>query len=448
VPKGRASTTQTSPVRRRGKNEGTRLRFLAVVHSESRPNGEVEWWPVQEAKLVIGREPGKSGISLDDAQASRRHAELEYLEESDVYRLKDLGSRNRTFVDTKPIESEYLQSGAVIRIGGSLLVYSEATLPAGIPPFIPESGNSLARARAEAVADLAAGSPIPILLLGPTGSGKELLAHRIHESSKRSGPLVPVNCATFARELIGSELFGHVQGAFSGATGSRSGLFVAANGGTLFLDEIAELPLDQQPALLRVLQEGKVRPVGSDRETAVDVRVVAATHQRLEQLKSKGAFRPDLYARLAGMPIELPGLVERREEILTLFRRYLGDGAPPITSEAAEALLMYTWPENIRELVHAAERVRLFARNLDGIDLNLLPSEIQKAASDAVPDDEAPTKEQLERLLVEHQGNIAKVSRALGKHRQQLYRWLRRYDLDAIAYRPSDAPPEGPADGD
>jgi transcriptional regulator of acetoin/glycerol metabolism len=433
--------TLTSPVRRRSRAEGNRLRFLTWVHAEDR---EVtpEWWPLAESKVVIGREPGKSGLLLDDPQASRKHAELELVPESEAYRIKDLGSRNRTFVDGHRVDSDYLQPGAVIRIGGSLIVYSEITLNEGIPPFIPSVGNSLARAHAEAVADVAAPTSLPVLVMGPTGAGKELLARRIHEKSERGGPLVPVNCSVFSRDLLGSELFGHVTGAFSGASANRSGLFVSANNGTLFLDEIAELPLEMQPALLRVLQEGKVRPIGSDKEVSVDVRLVAATHQRLDQLKVKGTFRSDLYARLAGLMIDLPGLASRREEILSLFASFLGPGLPPLTSEAAEALLMYEWPENVRELKHCAERVKLFSKNLDRIDVGVLPAEIQKNLGEAASsEDEAPTKEQLERLLADHEGNVAQVARALGKHRQQLYRWLRRYDLDPTKYRASEPPP-------
>src|SRR5262249_15507655 len=156
----------------------------------------------------------------------------------------------------RKVTSDYLQHGSVLRIGGSLLVYAEIAPAEGVGPMTPENVQSLARLQAEAMADLVAPSVLPVLVTGATGAGKEVLSQRIHKKSKRSGPLVPVNCSTFTRELIGSELFGHVSGAFSGATSNRSGLFVAADRGTLFLDEIAELPLEQQPALLRRRHEG------------------------------------------------------------------------------------------------------------------------------------------------------------------------------------------------
>jgi transcriptional regulator of acetoin/glycerol metabolism len=185
-----------------------------------------------------------------------------------------------------------------------------------------------------------------------------------------------------------------------------------------------------------VLQEGRVRPIGSDREISVDVRIVAASHQRLSDLEARGAFRADLHARLAGFSVDLPGLAERREELLGLFSSFLGAGAPALASDAAEAMLLYEWPHNIRELKHAADRMKLLARGREAIDLGLLPANIRRHARDLLaPEDDAPSKAQLESLLRDHQGNVAQVARALGRHRQQVYRWLQRYDLDATAYR-------------
>jgi DNA-binding NtrC family response regulator len=426
-------------VRRRGRPGNERLRFLVRVHTDGRNNAEVDWLPLTDAKLTIGRESGASLFTLDDPEASRRHADVEYVRDSDVHRLRDLASRNNTFLDGQKIDVEYLQHGSVIRIGGSLLIYAELSLSEGVPPFRPEGVASLARLQAETLVDIAAPSELPILIHGPTGAGKELLAHRAHDKSGRPGSLVAINCSTFTKELIGSELFGHTSGAFSGAASSRSGLFLSASHGTIFLDEIAELPLEQQPALLRVLQEGRVRPLGSDREVVVDVRVVAASHQRLAELEARGSFRSDLHARLAGFAVDLPGLSARREEILGLFAAFLGPNAPPLLSDAAEAILLYEWPHNVRELKHTAERLKLLSKNHDAIDLGLLPSAIRRHAIELVnPDDEAPSKAQLESLLRDHQGNVAQVARALGCHRQQVYRWLQRHELDATTFRSSD----------
>lgn len=411
------------------------LRLLSLVYTEGDeplPRRVV----LDKGGLVLGRDPGPGGFELDDGRASRRHAEIVYVAEIDAYRIDDLESRNGTYLDGRKISSDFLIAGCVLRLGSSMFVYSEAVYPDGmnVPDAASIGESSLERALAEASAELAAKTKMSILISGPTGAGKELLAQRIHQQSGRPGAMVAINCATFSRELIGSELFGHTAGAFSGAKSHRAGLFASADGGTLFLDEVAELPLDQQPALLRALQEQKVRPVGSDHELAVDVRVVAATHQSLEQLKEQGKFRADLYARLAGFTVELPGLVDRREEILALFKSFLGEAKRPLSVEAAEALLLYSWPLNVRELKHAAERATLYST--ERVELGQLPPALQKR-SDPVEDEDgdSASREQLMKLLAEHDGNVARIARATGKHRQQVYRWMRKHGLDPSQFR-------------
>jgi transcriptional regulator of acetoin/glycerol metabolism len=433
VGKHQLTTTELAAVPR---VSGARaLRVLSLVYTEGDeplPRRVV----LERGRLVIGRDPGAGGFELDDGRASRRHAEIVYVAEIDGYRIDDLDSRNGTYLDGRKISSDFLVSGSVMRLGSSMLVYSEVSYPDGMPllDVAAIGASSLARAHAEASSDLAAKTKMSILISGPTGAGKEILAQRIHQKSGRSGPLIAINCATFSRELIGSELFGHTAGAFSGAKTNRAGLFASADGGTLFLDEVAELPLDQQPALLRALQEGKVRPVGSDHETSVDVRVIAATHQPLDELREQGKFRADLFARLAGFSVELPGLLERREEILALFTSFLGGAKRPLSIEAAEALLLYSWPLNVRELKHAAERAMLYST--DRVELAQLPPALQRPSETAEAEEsDSASKEQLIRLLAEHDGNIARVARATGKHRQQIYRWMRKLGLDPSRYR-------------
>jgi len=247
--------------------------------------------------------------------------------------------------------------------------------------------------------------------------------------------MVPVNCAAFHRELLGSELFGHVAGAFSGANAARAGLFAAANGGTLFLDEIGDLALDQQPALLRALQEGRVRPLGSDQEISVDVRVVSATNLDLEELVEQGSFRPDLLARLAPIRVDLPGLCRRREEIIALWTACIDR---PLTFRSAEALLLYSWPRNIRELQSAAEEARLLSREGSAIEIDHLPPRVRSRgpAVDAI-DHGPPDRDVLIELLGEHRGNVAEVARALGQNRQTVYRWMSVYRLTPDPFRKS-----------
>jgi DNA-binding NtrC family response regulator len=392
---------------------------------------------------VIGREPGPDGIPIGDDLASRQHAEIVYSPELDAYRVRDLGSKNGTFLNGARIDVEHLAPSSVLRIGDSLFVYAEVVLPAELRDFSPPPETSLARAYAEHLADLAAPSDLPVLILGPTGAGKERLAARVHAASGRVGQLVPINCATLNRDLLGSELFGHTKGAFSGAQSERKGLFASAQNGTLFLDEIAELPLDQQPALLRALQERRVRPVGADREISVDVRIVAATARNLDQLEESGDFREDLLARLSGLRINLAGLAGRREEILSLFSSFLGDGHPPLTTAAAERMLTYDWPKNVRELEHAAAGTKLFLRHVSSIDVSLLPSAVQSTEMETdAKQPSKPTRQHLIRLLEEAKGNVAEVARSLGEYRQQVYRWLEAYRLDPKDYRaPEDDKP-------
>lgn len=411
-----------------------RLRNLSVVHSTSGHDRSI---PLDPGPIILGRDPGPGGVCLDDRRASRRHVQLTYAEAFDVYRLRDLGSKNGTFINGKQVTDEHLMPDSVIRIGDTLLVYAEVEAVPGCSGFEPPPGRSLALERAEYLADLAAPTEHPMLILGATGVGKERIAERIHEASGRSGPLVAVNCATFSRELIGSELFGHVRGAYSGAASPREGVFRAADRGTLFLDEIAELPLDQQPALLRALQERRIRPVGADREIAVDVRIVAATHHDPKDLLDRGSMRPDLYGRLAAIVVHLPGLQHRRSEILPIFCQLMGDDAPQLTADAAEAMLTYDWPLNIRELQHAAAGVKLYAHALERLEVSFLPSAVQQAygQGDSIRPRRDLGREELEQMLVEHKGNISKLADVLGQSRQRTYRLLAARDIDLDTYR-------------
>ncbi|MCG6863675.1 MAG: sigma 54-interacting transcriptional regulator [Chromatiaceae bacterium] len=224
-------------------------------------------------------------------------------------------------------------------------------------------GESEAFKAALAKVSQVAATNATVLLLGETGSGKEVFARAIHESSTRSDrPLVTVNCAAIPRDLVESEFFGHVKGAFTGATAQRDGRFLIADGGTIFLDEIGELPMDVQAKLLRVLQEGELSPVGSSKSHRIDVRVIAATNRNLADAVSKGEFREDLFYRLNVFPIEIPSLRDRREDILPLASLFaqraadrLGRPRKRLHKEHAQRLLLYHWPGNVRELQNIIE---------------------------------------------------------------------------------------------
>jgi DNA-binding NtrC family response regulator len=437
-------------VRSGASGEALRVRQLVAVFAPSRevpPAVTLEGGP-----LWIGRR-GYAGLALDDDEVSRRHAELAYDAAADRWTVRDVGSRNGTWVDGARVECAALSHGTVVRIGQTLLVAVDATITAGRrqrrdSPVL--RGHSLAMQRVRGEIAMAAGHAMPILVLGETGVGKELVARELHERSGRTGPFVPVNCATLPRELADSELFGHAAGAFTGAVAPRGGLFAEAHGGTLFLDEIGELPEAVQPKLLRALAVGEVRSVGRAQATQVDVRVIAATHRDLAGDVARGAFRADLYARLAGWVLQVPPLRDRRDDILELVRGVLDrrGGRLAVSCRAAEALLLHDWPYNVRELEHALEAAAVRAddgvircRHLPGaIGERVLARDgarVREARADdlAAGPGAAPSEDELRRLLVEHGGNIRNVACALGKDRQQVYRWLKRYAIDVAAIR-------------
>jgi len=285
--------------------------------------------------------------------------------------------------------------------------------------------------RAESVARTSA----PVIILGETGTGKEVLARAIHGSSSRAArPFVPVNCGAIPGELLESELFGHVRGAFSGAVVDKAGLFHIAQGGTLLLDEVADLPLPLQVKLLRVLQGGELRRVGSTRGESMDVRVVAATHKDLETLVRDGAFRADLYFRLKVFSFRLPPLRERREDVVPLARRFLAlEGGPGLRlSSVAEAVLLgYGWPGNIRELSNAMRYAAAVAEG-EMVDMHHLPEEIVRAMGPSAPPHALLSLDEVERehilTVLEACGGVqSTAARVLGIARNTLGRKLRGY---------------------
>jgi DNA-binding NtrC family response regulator len=394
-------------------------------------------------------------IWLPDAWMSSSHTRLMRMPRA--WTGEDAGSKNGTYVNGRRISRTLLSDGDLITTGNTLLRFRAATevpksavadldadalagLPAAFATLDPALGREFEALAKIAVAD------VPVLITGETGTGKEVTARAIHDQSRRRGSFTAVNCGAIPDTLIESELFGARKGAYSGATQDRDGLVRASSGGTLFLDEVAELPESSQAALLRVLQERQVIPVGETRPVAVDIRVVAATHQDLPARVAAGTFRHDLYARLIGYQFHLPPLRERRDDIGNLVAELLTrldpERAPRIQlkRDAGRALFAYGWPMNVRELEHAlSSALAVIDGDVIGVD------DLPEAVGDAVDDDRphnAPTtvtpelmRANLVELARELKGNLSELARRLRTSRSQARRLLKRHGIDWATFR-------------
>jgi two-component system, NtrC family, response regulator HydG len=319
----------------------------------------------------------------------------------------------------------------------------------------PLLGDSTSMRRINELIARIAKSEASVLINGETGTGKELIARAIHKGSSRAeGPFVAINCAAVPANLLESELFGHVRGAFTDAKNPRAGLFVEASGGTLFLDEIGEMPLEMQAKLLRALQERTVRPVGSNQEVPFDSRIIAATHRNLEHEAQERRFRQDLYYRINVVHVELPALRERGGDILKLATHFLDKFAKRagrervlLSPQVAEKLLAYDWPGNVRELENCMERVVTMAR-YEQVTLDDLPERVRayrpdplvvqpEAAEQILTVDEVERRHIL-RIIKLVEDNKSRAAQLLGLDRRTLYRKLERYRSEARAQRSSE----------
>jgi two-component system NtrC family response regulator len=342
---------------------------------------------------------------------------------------------------TKPISRAELK-----RVLDSMLAAPIAS-PAAAPSSEPAGliGTTEAIRSVQKSIGLLADSEATVLITGETGTGKELVARAIHEHGLRaSRPFVAVNCAAIPGELLESELFGHVRGAFTGAANDRLGAFREASGGTLFLDEIGDMDVAMQAKILRALQERVVTPVGG-KPTPTDVRIIAATHRDLPQHIREGRFREDLFYRLHVVPISLPPLRERIADIVPLAEYFLQRaGLKRLSADAAARLVAHVWPGNVRELKNAMERAAVLVRGevVRGEDLDdIFKAPSSESAATNWPDEDLPSAiERLERMLIRRalaraNGNRAEAARDLGIHRQLLYAKIKRYGLSASGER-------------
>ncbi len=350
---------ETAPTESERLSRSDSVRGLVWVHPE---DGFVA---LSDGKVSLGRDRTCT-VRLEGPRVSRVHATIR--REGVLHVLKDEGSRNGTRRNGEPIGEVPLEDDDVVRIGDWIGVV--ARVPAAVAQskllFIEPLPGVLLGPRTQGLWErvrVLAPSPAHVLLIAPTGCGKEVLARALHRESGRAGPFVGQNCAAMPESLAEAQLFGHVRGAFTGAASASTGLFGGADGGTLLLDEIADLPLTQQAKLLRVIEERAVVPLGAVTPRPIDVRLLAASQVSLAEYVERGRFRADLLARLGGATLEIPPLSERREETPRLFARFFRDaGGDPRRFQASlvERLCTLYWPFNVRQLKLVAESMVAF----------------------------------------------------------------------------------------
>ncbi len=408
------------------------------------------------AMVTLGARPIRIGagrncdLILTDPQVSREHAEL--TAGPDGIHIRDLGSTNGTFWQGSRISAIAVPGGSTVVFGNTHVQLLAADTPV-LPPsprdrFGAMVGKSLAMRELYSILELAAPTDVTVLVEGESGTGKELVARALHDHSERAGvPLVVVDCSAVSEELLDSQLFGHLRGAFTGANRDRKGAFVEASGGTLFLDELGELPLSCQTKLLRVLEDQTVLPVGSDRRVNVNTRVVAATHRRLADMVARGEFRFDLYYRLAVVHVHLPPLRDRPEDLAVLVKSFYegrGVASGPIAGPNLERLQKHAWPGNVRELRNVLERAWALSgpgkSRFEDLQLWLQASTVEAASGPRI-DTSMPFKEAKEvwndefevRYLAEvyerFGRNITHAAEHAGINRRHFRTLLRKHDI-------------------
>ncbi len=441
--------------------EVRRKRKLAIRVSDSPDEAKKgKSFTFAQDEVRVGSSPDLD-VSFEDRKMSREHLAIR---PSDTgYLLIDLESTNGSFIGGLRIERVVIDAATSVRVGRTTLeveplaehVESELSSEEAFGRMI---GKSAAMREMFALLERVAPSDLTVLIEGETGTGKELVAEGVHEASGRDGPFVTLNCGAIPRELIESELMGHVKGAFTGAVADRPGAFVSAHGGTLFLDEVGELPLDMQAKLLRVLERREVKAVGSDKVHAVDVRVLAATNRNLAHEAEQGTFRQDLYYRLAVVVVRIPPLRARLDDLPLLVehiqgelnRRRAASGQPPyapLDARAFEMLRRHEFPGNVRELRNIVERWSVLGNLGPAPGASLAaeapsetvppapPADIETAVLD-LPYHEAKEAwlDRFERAYVMRAldragGNVSQAARDARVDRRHLQRLINRYDI-------------------
>jgi transcriptional regulator with GAF, ATPase, and Fis domain len=398
-------------------------------------------------RMRIGKAPDNDLVLPDDT-VSRHHCELTRAPEG--VHVRDLNSTNGTKVQGARIAEAVVQPGVVLKVGEIEIAIRPAVRSVEVMPsdktwFGGAIGQSLAMRSIFGVLERIAPTDATVLLEGETGTGKDVLARAIwSESTRAQGPFVVVDCGAVSYSLLESELFGHERGAFTGAVATRQGAFELADGGTVFLDEIGELPLDVQPKLLRVLETKEFRRVGGNRTMKTNVRVLAATKRNLQREVQGGKFREDLYFRLAVVPVTVPPLRGRREDIPALVEHILkAGGGITVSDETMQGLLAHDWPGNVRELRNVLDRALYLARAAGQTELSLVSMPMSSGgASDVFQfepgrsyrETRARYDGEFERryvkwLLGRHGGNVSAAARDAKMDRKHLHDMAKKHGL-------------------
>jgi len=446
-----ARAAHTTMPSKRTNAQGSSQAALAIRWVFPNPRGMLT--RLSDERILLGRDDDCQ-VKLPSKETSRHHAEIR--RDGPFFILKDLGSRNGIFVNGEQVQESPISPGQILRlgewIGVAILVSPDAVDPDPVFDLLaanlaggPVLGPILEQARK------AASSSLPTVILGETGTGKEGLAHAMHEWSGRKGPFVAVNCAALVPTLAEAELFGYRKGAFTGADRASPGFFRAAQGGTLLLDEVTDLPESVQAKFLRALEQREISPLGESVPVPIDVRVLAATQIPLPQVVKERRFRADLCARLDGLTIRLPPLRERKQEIAYLFshllRLHSGGRPPEVEARLVEQLCLHDWPFNVRELDLLARRLLVLHGHEELLRRSHLPEHIlnRPVAGEPAPAPvafvgsgavSAPNKPESHRarrerelsLLTEalraHKGSVARAAAAVGISRQRAYRLM------------------------